>query len=178
MGDEKEEMMGLFSSKTLDSFETLFVDQLQDLYDAEQRLVAALPKMAAAAHDPKLKAAFNKHLRETQGQVGRLELVFKEVGQTAKSKTCQAMKGLVEEGSEVIDAGGDDAVKDAALIAAAQRGEHYEISAYGTARAFARRLGKQHAAQLLEQTLREEEATDKDLTHLAEQSVNAEAARA
>jgi len=170
--------MGLFSSKTLDSFETLFVDQIQDLYDAEQRLVTALPLMAKAAHDPSLKAAFQKHLQETQGHVNRLERVFEEVGHTAKAKTCQAMKGLVEEGQEVIDAGGDDAVKDAALIAAAQRVEHYEISAYGTARAFARRLNKQYAAQLLEQTLHEEEATDKDLTQLAEQGVNAEAARA
>jgi len=170
--------MGLFSSKTLDSFETLFVDQLQDLYDAEQRLVTALPLMAKAAHDPALKAAFQKHLQETQGHVNRLERVFKEVGQSAKAKTCHAMKGLVEEGQEVIDAGGDNDVKDAALIAAAQRVEHYEISAYGTARAFARRLGKQQAVQLLSQTLQEEETTDKSLTQLAEQSINAQAAMA
>jgi len=170
--------MGLFSSKTLDSFETLFVDQLQDLYDAEQRLVTALPLMATAAHDPALKAAFQQHLQETKGHVNRLERVFKEVGQSAKAKTCQAMKGLVEEGQEVIDAGGDNAVKDAALIAAAQRVEHYEISAYGTARAFARRLGKQQAVQLLEQTLQEEEKTEKSLTHLAEQSINAQAVKA
>jgi len=169
--------MGLFSSKTLDSFETLFVDQLQDLYDAEQRLVTALPLMAKAAHDPALKAAFQKHLQETQGHVNRLERVFKEVGQSAKAKTCHAMKGLVEEGQEVIDAGGDNDVKDAALIAA-QRVEHYEISAYGTARAFARRLGKQQAVQLLSQTLQEEETTDKSLTQLAEQSINAQAAMA
>jgi ferritin-like metal-binding protein YciE len=120
--------MGLFTSKQLDSFETLFVDQLQDLYDAEQRLVKALPLMEKAAQSAELKAAFRQHLKETEGQVSRLERVFKEVGQSAKPKTCQAMKGLVEEGQEVIDAGGDADVKDAALIAAAQRVEHYEIS--------------------------------------------------
>jgi len=172
------ELMGLFSSKTLDSFETLFVDQIQDLYDAEQRLVKALPLMAEAAHDPSLKAAFQQHLRETQGHVGRLERVFQEVGHPAKAKTCAAMKGLIEEGQEVIDAGGDADVKDAALIAAAQRVEHYEMSAYGTARAFARRLNKQQAVTLLQQTLQEEESTDKNLTRLAEQSINAHAAMA
>jgi len=176
MDEGKEQSMGLFSSKTLDSFETLFVDQLRDLYDAEQRLVAALPLMAEAAHDPALKGAFQQHLKETQGHVNRLERVFQEVGQPAKAKTCAAMKGLVKEGQEVIDAGGDPDVKDAALIAAAQRVEHYEISAYGTARAFARRLGKQQAVQLLQQTLQEEETTDKNLTRLAEQSINAKAA--
>jgi len=170
--------MGLFSSKNLDSFETLFVDQLQDIYDAEQRLVKALPLMANAAHDPALRAAFQQHLRETQGQVTRLERVFQEMGQPAKPKTCAAMKGLIEEGQEVIDAKGDNDVKDAALIAAAQRVEHYEMSAYGTARAFARRLGKQQAANLLQQTLQEEEMTDKNLTRLAEQSINAQAAMA
>src|SRR4051794_5413010 len=113
--------MGLFSSKELDSFETLFVDQLQDMYDAEQRLVKALPLMAQAAHNDTLKKAFQQHLQETQNHVKRLEQVFQTVGQSAKSKTCQAMKGLVEEGQEVIDAKGDPDVKDAALIAAAQR---------------------------------------------------------
>jgi len=170
--------MGLFSSKKLDSFDTLFVDQLQDIYDAEQQLVKALPLMAQAAHNPSLKAAFEQHLRETQGQVSRLERVFQEVGQKAKAKTCAAMKGLIEEGQEVIDAGGDADVKDAALIAAAQRVEHYEISAYGTARAFARRLGKTQAVNLLQLSLQEEEATDKNLTRLAEQNINAQAAMA
>jgi len=167
--------MGLFSSKTLDSLETLFVDQLQDLYDAEQRLVKALPKMASSAHDSSLKSAFQQHLRETEGHVSRLERVFKEVGRTAEAKTCYAMKGLVEEGQEVIDADGSPEVKDAALIAAAQRVEHYEIAAYGTARAFAQRLGKQSAASLLQQTLSEEEATDRKLNQIAEGSVNAQA---
>lgn len=170
--------MGLFSSTTLDSMETLFVDQLQDLYDAEQRLTKALPKMASAAHNSSLKSAFQHHLTETQTQLTRLEQVFKEVGRTAQSKTCHAMKGLVEEGQEVIDASGDPDVKDAALIAAAQRVEHYEIAAYGTARAFAQRLGQHGAANLLQETLREEEAADRKLTSLAESSINAQTTRA
>src|SRR5581483_3423711 len=136
------------------------VDQLQDLYDAEQRLVKALPLMAQAAHAPGLKNAFQKHLRETENHVRRLEQVFQSMGAQAEAKTCQAMQGLVAEGQEAIDAEGDADVKDAALIAAAQRVEHYEIAAYGTARTFAQRLGKQSAARLLEQTLQEEKATD------------------
>ena len=168
--------MGLFSSMRLDSMETLFLDQLQDLYDAEQRLTKALPQMADAAHSPSLKTAFQEHFRQTQGHVSRLEQVFKILGQTPKSKTCEAMKGLIEEGSEVISASGDPNVKDAALIAAAQRVEHYEIAGYGTVRTFAQRLGRQDAAQVLQQTLDEEGATDKKLTALAEQSINPKAA--
>jgi ferritin-like metal-binding protein YciE len=161
--------MGLFSSMRLDSLQDLFVEQLQDLYDAEQRITEALPKMADAAHNGSLKSAFQQHLRETQNQIKRLEQVFQMVGQGAKAKTCEAMKGLVSEGSEIVSANGDPDVKDAALIAAAQRVEHYEIAAYGTARTFAQRLGKQEAARLLQQTLDEEGATDKKLTALAEQ---------
>lgn len=171
--------MGLFSSSTtLDSMETLFIDQMEDLYDAEQRLTKALPLMMNAAHDPLLKAAFDQHLHETQNQIKRLEQAFQMMGYKATSKTCHAMKGLVEEGSEVISAKGDPAVKDAALIAAAQRVEHYEISGYGTARTFAQRIGRDDVAQLLQQTLKEEEATDKKLTQLAESSVNLQAAHA
>lgn len=168
--------MGLFSSMNFDSFETLFLDQLQDLYDAEQRLVKALPQMAQAAHEPSLKSAFQDHLRQTENHVKRLERVFQIMGKSAEGKTCQAMKGLVEEGQEVVSASGDSDVKDAALIAAAQRVEHYEIAAYGTARTFARHLGKNDAAQLLQQTLDEEGATDKKLTQLAERTINAQAA--
>lgn len=167
--------MGLFSSKNLDSFETLFVDQLEDLYDAEQRLVQALPKMASTAHNPSLKLAFEQHVRETQNQIARLERVFEMMGHKADRKTCYAMKGLIDEGQEVLSASGNEAVIDAALIAAAQRTEHYEISGYGTARTFAQRLGRQDVAQLLQQTLEEEEATDKKLTALAEQQVNRQA---
>lgn len=168
--------MGLFSSMTLNSFEDLFVEQLQDLYDAEQRLTKALPQMAAAAHNSPLKAAFQEHLRQTQTHVTRLEQVFKMLGKTAKTKTCEAMKGLIAEGSEVVSATGDPNVKDAALIAAAQRVEHYEISGYGSARTFAERLGRADAARLLQETLDEEDDTDKKLTNLAEKLINPKAA--
>jgi len=170
--------MGLFSSsKKLDSMETLFLDQLRDLYDAEQRITQALPKMAGAANSPALKAAFQQHLRETEGQLRRLESVFQSVGQSAKAETCEAMKGLITEGDEVVKATGDPDVKDAALIAAAQRVEHYEMAGYGCARTFAQRLGKTEAVRLLQETLDEETATDKKLTQLAEQSVNPKAQR-
>jgi len=169
--------MGLFSSSSpLNSFDDLFLEQLEDLYDAEQRLVKALPKMAAAAHSSALKSAFQQHLRETEGQVSRLQQAFKMLGKSPRSKTCEAMKGLVTEGDEVVSASGDPDVKDAALIAAAQRVEHYEIAGYGSARTFAQRLGRQDVAQLLQQTLDEEGATDKKLTALAEQTVNPKAA--
>jgi len=168
--------MGLFSGKNLDSFDTLFLDQIEDLYDAEQRLTQALPKMATAAHTPSLKAAFEQHLRETQNHVSRLEQIFRSLGREPQRHTCQAMKGLIDEGSEVVSASGDECVIDAALIAAAQRVEHYEISGYGTARTFAQRLGHSDAARLLQQTLDEEAATDKKLTLLAEQGVNRKAA--
>jgi ferritin-like metal-binding protein YciE len=169
--------MGLFtSSAALNSFDDLFVEQLQDLYDAEQRITKALPKMAAAAHHPSLKAAFEEHLRQTENQVKRLEQVFQHLGKSAQTKTCEAMKGLIEEGSEIISGEGDPDVKDAALIAAAQRVEHYEIAAYGTARTFAQRLGQPEAARLLQETLDEEAGTDKKLTALAEKSINPKAA--
>jgi ferritin-like metal-binding protein YciE len=174
----KECIMGLFSSKQLDSFEDLFIDQLQDLYDAEQQIVKALPLMADAAHDQSLKSAFQQHLLESKNQVSRLEQIFQTLGRSAQGKTCAAMEGLVDEGSEVINASGDPDVKDAALIAAAQRVEHYEMAGYGTARAFAQRLGRDDAAQLLQQTLEEEKATDKKLTQLAESNINRQAVMA
>lgn len=169
--------MSLFSSSmALNTFDDLLVEQLQDLYDAEQRLTKALPKMADAARSSSLKSAFQEHFRQTEGHVSRLEQVFRMLGTAAASKTCEAMKGLVEEGEEVISASGNPDVKDAALIAAAQRVEHYEIAGYGTARTFAQRLGRQDAARLLQQTLDEEAAADKKLTALAEQSINPKAA--
>jgi len=171
--------MGLFSSSmTLNSFDDLLVEQLEDLYDAEKRLVSALPKMASAAHNSSLRSAFQEHLRQTQNHVTRLEQVFRHLGKSASSKTCDAMKGLISEGEEAINASGDADVKDAALIAAAQRVEHYEIAGYGTARTFAQQLGKQDAARLLQQTLDEEAATDRKLTDLAETSINFRAAQA
>lgn len=169
--------MGLFtSSAALNTFDELFVEQLQDLYDAEQRITKALPQMANAAHNPALRSAFQEHLRETENQITRLDKVFKSIGQSAQGKTCEAMKGLVAEGSEIISSEGDPDVKDAALIAAAQRVEHYEIAAYGTARCFAQRLGKTEAARLLEETLAEEKDTDKKLNMLAEKAINPKAA--
>lgn len=167
--------MGLFTSTEFDSLETLFVDQLEDLYDAEQRLTKALPKMADAASDPALRSAFQEHLRQTENQIVRLQRVFELMGKEPHAKTCEAMKGLIAEGDEVIDARGSADVKDAALIAAAQRVEHYEIAGYGTVRNFALRLGNEEAARLLQETLDEEGATDKKLTELAERSINVKA---
>lgn len=170
--------MGLFSkTKKFDSLECLFIDQLRDLYDAEQRITKALPKMIEAAHSPGLKSAFEHHLKETAVQVNRLEEIFKSLGKEAKAETCEAMQGLLTEGDEVIAATGDPVVRDAALIAAAQRVEHYEMAGYGCARTFAERLGHKDAAALLQKTLDEEGAADKKLTAIAEQSINMEASR-
>ena len=167
--------MGLFTSKELDSLECLLIDQLQDVYDAEKRLLKALPKMADAASDPELANAFRSHLSETEEQVRRLEQAFRILNKEAKSKTCDAMKGLISEGDEVVNAKGSHEVKDAALIAAAQRVEHYEIAAYGTIRTLARQLGYEDMAQLLQQTLDEEGEADHKLTDLAESRINAQA---
>jgi len=165
--------MGLFSrSKQLNSMNDLLVDQLNDLYSAEQQLTKALPKMAAAAHDPGLKSAFQGHLGETQNQVRRLENIFGMLGVKAESTTCEAMKGLIAEGDEVVGANGNNEVKDAALIAAAQRVEHYEMAGYGCARTFAQQLNKPEVARLLQETLEEEAATDRKLTELAERRIN------
>lgn len=167
--------MALFTSTEFNNFEDLFREQIEDLYDAEHRLTEALPKMAEAASSSQLKKAFQDHLIETQGHVSRLEQVFRELNIEPKRTTCAAMKGLVAEGEEMIKAKGDPDIKDAALIAAAQRVEHYEISAYGTARSFAQRLGLTQAVTLLQQTLQEEKAADEKLNNIAESSVNAQA---
>jgi ferritin-like metal-binding protein YciE len=164
--------MGLFSSAHFDSLDELFMHQLKDLYDAELRLTDALPKLARRASNLELKEAFENHLRETERQVERLETIFEQVGQEVERQKCHAMIGLIAEGDEVLDAEGDADVLDAALIAAAQRVEHYEISGYGTARAFAQRLGNAYAAELLQQSLDEEAAADEKLTEIAEGSVN------
>jgi ferritin-like metal-binding protein YciE len=170
--------MGLFSSMTLNSLDDLFVAQIQDLYDAEQRLTKALPKMAEAASNAQLKSAFENHLRETEQHATRLEGIFEAMGLTPERETCEAMKGLIAEGEEAVDADGDADVKDAALIAAAQRVEHYEIAGYGTVRALAERLGLKGAARTLQQTLDEEAACDKKLTKIAESAVNSGSPRA
>jgi ferritin-like metal-binding protein YciE len=151
----------------LDSLHDLFVEQLQDLYSAETQLVQALPKMAAAAsHDP-LKQAFEHHLQETRDHVSRLDDIFGELGTTPGTEMCEAMRGLIAEGEEIVQAQGDAAVKDAALIAAAQRVEHYEIAAYGTVRTIADELDLGNAKDILDQTLDEESNADKLLTKIA-----------
>jgi ferritin-like metal-binding protein YciE len=152
----------------------LLVDELRDLYSAEQQLVKALPKMAKAATSPDLKEGITMHLEETRGHVERLDQAFKTLGVPARAKTCKAMKGLVEEGQEAIDLEAPDAIRDACLIGAAQRVEHYEMAAYGTARAFAATIGEDEVVDLLQQTLDEEGETDKKLTELSE-TVNQEA---
>ncbi|HZS54542.1 MAG TPA: ferritin-like domain-containing protein [Bryobacteraceae bacterium] len=170
--------MPLFTTTEFNSFNDLFANQIEDLYDAEQRLTKALPKMAEAATSPQLKQAFQAHLTETEGHVSRLERIFREINVEPKRETCEAMKGLIAEGEEMIKAHGDADIKDAALIAAAQRVEHYEMSGYGTARSFAQRLGLTQAATLLQQTLNEEKAADEKLTRIAESSVNQKATSA
>ena len=168
--------MNLFTNVEFNSLQDLLANQLEDLYDAEQRLRQALPKMTDAASSPELKQAFQSHLRETEGHVARLESIFHGLGRRTKRETCEAMKGLISEGEDMISAKGDSAVKDAALIAAAQRVEHYEIASYGTARTFTLRLGFRDAAEKLNQTLQEEGAADKKLSQIAESAVNLQAA--
>lgn len=146
----------------------LYIEQLQDLYNAEQQLVQALPKMASAASNRDLQEAFEDHLEDTHEQIQRLNSIFSELNVAATGKTCQAMAGLVKEGEEAIQEHSDPDVRDAALIAAAQRVEHYEMAGYGTVRAFAKQLGFGNQADLLQQSLDEEGAADKRLTKVAE----------
>lgn len=159
----------------MQSLQDLLVDQLKDLYNAEGQLVKALPKMAKAATHPQLKQAFLTHLEQTKGHVERLEQVFKSLDEPVKGKTCKAMKGLIEEGKEMMEEDAEPEVMDAGLIAAAQRVEHYEMAGYGCVRTYAALLGKKQAAKLLQQTLDEEGKTDKLLTDLAERVINLEA---
>ena len=154
------------------SMDELFALELKDAYSAETQLVKALPKMAKAASDPELKAGFEQHLRETENQVKRLEQVAEDLDVKLGRYTCEAMKGLIEEGKEIIDLDVEDDVRDAGLIAAAQKVEHYEIAMYGTLCAWAKQLGHEDAQRLLHETLEEERATDEKLTHLAEREVN------
>ena len=161
----------------LDSLRDLYIDQLRDLYDAENQLVAALPKMAEAASASDLQAAFRDHLEQTREHVNRLETIFEHLGVSAKGKKCKAMQGLIAEGKEAINEDGTDPVRDAALIAAAQRVEHYEMAGYGTVRTFAQTLGEDDLSSLLQQTLNEEGEADKKLTELALGRVNATANR-
>lgn len=159
----------------LTTLDKLFHHELKDLYDAEHQIVKALPKMAEAARDPELVAAFEEHLAQTQEHIARLEEVFDEIGESPARETCDGMKGLLEEGRKVIEEDADPVVKDAALISSAQRVEHYEMAAYGTLRTWARVLGHTESARLLDVTLDEEEGTDSALTGIA-QGINPEAA--
>src|SRR6478735_3339833 len=150
----------------------LFLDTLKDLYFAEKHILKALPKMAKAAQSDKLRAAFEKHEGETDGQVERLEQVFKSIGQTPKTKTCDAIMGILDEGKEIMDEYKGMPALDAGLLAAAQAVEHYEISRYGTLKTWASELGYKDAVKLLDATLKEEKATDSALSQLAESEVN------
>lgn len=154
---------------------SLLTHEVKDLLHAEKQLVKALPKMARAASSAKLRTAFEDHLEETKGHVERLETVCELLGIPARGEKCEAMEGLIQEGEEIIQADGDDQVRDAALIAAAQRVEHYEMAGYGSARSFAQFLGLGDVADLLQQTLDEEGAANKKLTGLALGSLNAKA---
>jgi len=159
----------------MDTLQKLYTDELRDLYNAENQLLKALPKMARAASSEDLKDAFEKHLEQTKGHVKRLEQVFGALGEKPKGKTCRAMKGLIEEGSEILKEDGEDSVIDAGIIVAAQKVEHYEIAGYGSVRTFAHLLGQNKAAELLQTTLDEESETNELLNRLAESVVNPEA---
>jgi ferritin-like metal-binding protein YciE len=155
-----------------------FVDELRDTYDAEKQLTKALPKMAKAASSPDLRAAFQAHLEETRGQIARLEEVFASLDEKVRGKHCDGVAGIIEEGKSIMEEDFDETTRDACLIAAGQRAEHYEMAAYGTLVAWARAMGHTEAADLLQQTLDEEKATDEKLTALAEGGINQEAAQA
>jgi ferritin-like metal-binding protein YciE len=157
------------------SLQDLLVDELKDLYSAENQLVKALPKMAKAANNAELRAGFEEHLEQTRGHVKRIEEVCQQLEVTPKGKKCAAMEGLIEEGKELMEEDAAPAVLDAGLIAAAQKVEHYEIASYGTVCAWAKMLGFEEAVALLEETLEEEKATDEKLNTLAEETVNEEA---
>jgi ferritin-like metal-binding protein YciE len=164
--------MGIFTGERFNSMEDLFKHELKDLYDAEHRIVEALPQMVDKAHNPSLQQAFENHLRQSEKHIERLEAVFESLGIDAERVKCDGVVGLIKEGSNVLDAEGDPDTIDAGLIAAAQRVEHYEIAGYGTLRAFARQLNNEYVAELCEQTLDEEKATDQLLTSIAERAVN------
>ncbi|HZN64263.1 MAG TPA: ferritin-like domain-containing protein [Tepidisphaeraceae bacterium] len=162
----------------MESLQELLVHDLRDLYSAENQLLKAMPKMAKKATNPDLKKAFETHMRETEGQVQRLQKIFEKLGKKPTGKKCAAMEGLIEEGKEAMGEDMDEETMDAALIAVAQKIEHYEIAGYGTTRTWAQQIGDDQTARLLQQTLDEEGKTDKLLTELAESTINVEAAQA
>jgi len=159
---------------TKNSLNELYVDELKDLFSAENQLVKALPKMAKAASSEELRQGFEDHLEQTKGHVARLEQIFESIGESAKGKKCLGMEGLVKEGAEIMDEDFDSDVMDAALTSAAQRVEHYEIAAYGTVRDYAELLNQREQASLLQETLDEEKETDRRLTELSKK-INAQA---
>jgi ferritin-like metal-binding protein YciE len=159
----------------LETLEDLYVEELKDLWSAEKQILKALPRMMKAAGHRELKRAFSQHERQTRRQVARLERIFRQMKKSPRGKKCIGMEGLLEEGSELIKERPEPDVLDAGLISAAQHVEHYEMAGYGTVRTWARLLGRESDAELLEETLREEEETDRLLTDLAERSINIEA---
>src|SRR5215475_6211243 len=159
----------------LETMKELLLDELQDLYSAETQITKALPKMVKTSSNAELKHAFESHLKETEGHVQRLEKIFKHLQESSKGKTCEGMKGLLKEGEERIKEGGEPDVVDAGLIAAAQRVEHYEIAAYGSARTYAELLNENEVARLLDDTLNEEKSADQKLTKISK-AVNMRAA--
>jgi ferritin-like metal-binding protein YciE len=161
---------------SLDSLDKLFLEELRDMYNGEKQITRALPKMAKAAESPELRDAFTKHLRETEGQIQRLEKIFQQLGEAVRGKTCKGLQGILEEGKDLLEEDAQESVLDAALIAGAQKVEHYEIASYGCLRTYAQLLGYDEAVRLLEQNLAEEEAADKKLTQLGESGINEAAA--
>lgn len=153
---------------SVDSMERMFVNELKDLYSAEAQIMKALPKMAKAATSSELRAAFEHHLRETEGHVQRLEQIFEMINESPKGKTCDGMKGILEEGEKSMKETQEGPLRDEAMIGGAQRVEHYEMAAYGTVRSYAEQLGRQQIAQILEKTLSEEKAADKKLTEISD----------
>jgi ferritin-like metal-binding protein YciE len=165
--------MALFSMK-LENLQQLYLKELRDLYDAENQITDALPKLIDAANNSELKNALQEHLNVTQTQIGRLEQIFQTLNEKPSGETCKGMKGVIKEGDEIVSAGGDPATVDAGIISAAQRVEHYEMAGYGTVRTYAKLLGREEHARLLQQTLDEEEEADQTLTGIAN-TVNVEA---
>jgi ferritin-like metal-binding protein YciE len=159
----------------INSLHDLYITELKDLYDAENRIIKALPKMSEAASSQELRNAFQIHLDQTRRQVDRLDQIFQQLDESPKGRKCKGVEGIIDEGEDLMGADSPAAVCDAGLIGAAQRVEHYEIAAYGTVRTYARRLGYEEQARLLHETLQEEAETDKKLTALAESYINEEA---
>jgi len=161
----------------LESLRDAYMDQLRDAYDVEEQLVKALPRMMKACGSPELKSALEEHLEQTKTQVQRLERVFESMGHEAKAKKCVGLRGILDEGEDIMDEDGEFAVRDALLIAGAQKVEHYEIAMYGTLCTWAEQLGDRTAVELLKETLEEEKMADKKLTQIAESSINPQAAQ-